>query len=119
MWIGPLLVVGGVLVREDRWTPFTALAKGDWGPVLLSALGSLFIAIFWEVWNYGSAHPDPLPLTNPNYWMYAIPYVNVIHLFSEMPLLGFPGYLPFGLMVWLVFIWAGEVFNFDTNLHLE
>jgi len=119
VWIGPLLVVGGVLIREGVWTPFAALAKGDWSPLLLSALGSLFIAIFWEVWNYGSAHPNPLPLTNPNYWEYAVPYVNVIHLFSEMPLLGFPGYLPFGVMVWVAFIWAGEAFNFDTNLHLE
>lgn len=118
MWIGPLLIFAGTLIRNRVWTPFTALAEGDWSPLLLPALGSLLIAIFWEGWNYGSAHPHYLPLTNPNYWKYAIPYVNVIHIFSEMPLLGFPGYLPFGIMVWLVFIWAGRVFNFDTRLDL-
>lgn len=116
VWIGPLLVLAGTLIRKGVWTPFTSLAEGDWGPLLLSALGSLLIAIFWEGWNYGSAHPHYLPLTNPNFWKYAVPYVNVIHLFSEMPLLGFAGYLPFGITVWLVFIWAGKAFNFDTRL---
>ena len=33
-----------------------------------------------------------------------------------MPLLGYFGYLPFGLLVWVMFIWAGKVFGFDTNL---
>ena len=67
------------------------------------------------MWNYGSAHPE-LPVTNPNYWMYDVPYVNVIHVFSEMPLLGYMGYMPFGLLVWVMFIWAGKVFGFDTEL---
>ncbi|NCN68001.1 MAG: mechanosensitive ion channel protein MscS, partial [Thiomicrospira sp.] len=51
-----------------------------------------------------------------NYWVYDVPYVNVIHLFSEMPLEGYFGYLAFGLMVWLMFIWAGKVFGFETYL---
>jgi hypothetical protein len=115
VWIGPLLVFSGMLIRHGVWTPYTAMAEGNWGPVLLSALASLLVAVFWEVWNFGSSHPSAEPLTNPNYWQYDIPYVNVIHLFSEMPLLGFAGYLPFGLMVWLVFIWAGLVLSFDTR----
>lgn len=115
VWIGPLLVFSGMLIRHGVWTPFTAMAQGNWGPVLLSSLASLGVAVFWEVWNFGSSYPNATPVTNPNYWKYDIPYVNVIHIFSEMPLLGFAGYLPFGLMVWLVFIWAGLVLNFDTR----
>lgn len=88
-------------------------------PAVLVALGSLFNGFFWEVWNWGSAHPDPSFATNPNYWVYNIPYVNVIHLFAEMPLLGFAGYLPFGILVWLFFIWAGQLFGFDTSLDLN
>ena len=56
--------------------------------------------------------------TNPNYWDYNIPYVDVIHIFSDMPLLGYWGYIPFGVLVWQTFIWAGSVFNFDTDLEL-
>jgi hypothetical protein len=61
---------------------------------------------------------NPLPehITNPNYWQYNIPYVNVIHIFSEMPLLGYFGYIPFGVLVWQVFIWSGKMFNFDSQI---
>ena len=115
MWIAPLIGVAGILMMQNIWTPFSALANGNWSPVLLIALSSLFNGLFWEVWNFGSAHPV-LPVTNPNYWIYDIPYVNVIHIFAEMPLLGFFGYMPFGVLVWVVFIWAGKVLGFDTNL---
>ena len=119
LWIGPLAVIAGLLVRLGIWTPFASLARGNWSPMLLMALASLFNGFFWEVWNYGSAHPASLPATNPNYWIYDIPYVNVIHIYAEMPLLGFFGYLPFGLLVWVFFIWAGELFGFSPDLGLS
>ncbi len=55
-------------------------------------------------------------MTNPNYWMYDIPYVNVIHIYAEMPLLGYLGYMPFGILAWLIFIWMGKMFGFNTAL---
>lgn len=118
MWIGPLSVFAGLLIRCNVWTPFTAMAEGNWGPFILMALGSLFNGFFWEFWNWCSANPNPVPATNPNYWIYDIPYVNVIHICAEMPLLGYFGYLPFGILVWLVFIWAGKVFGFDSDISL-
>jgi hypothetical protein len=57
-----------------------------------------------------------MPITNPNYWVYDIPYVNVIHIFSEMPLLGYMGYMPFGVLALVMWIWAGNVFGFDTKI---
>lgn len=118
LWVGPLAVITGALMRAGIWTPFTPMAEGDWSPVVLAALGSLFNGFFWELWNYGSAHPDPTLQTNPNYWVYDVPYVNVIHLWAEMPLLGYFGYLPFGLLVWVLYIWAGKVFGFDPSISL-
>ncbi|MFZ5465749.1 MAG: mechanosensitive ion channel protein MscS, partial [Pseudomonadota bacterium] len=115
MWVGVLAVFAGVLIRLGIPTPFSAMAQGNWSPMVLMALSALFNGFFWEVWNWGSAHPE-LPVTNPNYWVYDVPYVNVIHIFAEMPLLGYFGYLPFGLLAWVMFIWAGRVFNFDTAL---
>jgi hypothetical protein len=115
VWIGTLAVFAGMLIRLNVWTPFTALAQGNWSPMVLMALATLCNGVFWEMWNYGSAHPEQ-PVTNPNYWVYDVPYVNVIHVFSEMPLLGYFGYMPFGLLVWLMFIWAGRLFGFDTTL---
>ncbi|MGZ5575548.1 MAG: mechanosensitive ion channel protein MscS [Methylobacter sp.] len=116
MWVGPLAVFSGQLIRKGIWNPFTPMAEGNWGPVLLVAISSLCNGFFWELWNWGSNADPLLPATNPNYWVYDIPYVNVIHIFAEMPLLGYIGYLPFGILVWAVFIWLGELFGFDTKL---
>lgn len=116
MWVGPLAVFSGLLIQKQVWTPFTAMSQGNWSPMILMALSSLFNGFFWEMWNYGSAHPDPSLQTNPNYWIYDIPYVNIIHIFAEMPLLGYFGYLPFGILVWIVFLWAGKLLGFDTRL---
>ncbi|MDO8826622.1 hypothetical protein [Methylophaga sp.] len=115
LWIGPLLVFSGVLIRANIWSPFTAMAEGNWSPALLMALSAMLNGFFWEFWNYGSAHPVE-PVTNPNYWVYDIPYINVIHIFSEMPLLGYMGYMPFGILAWVIFIWAGKVFGFNSDL---
>jgi len=115
MWIGPLAIFSGQLIRKGIWNPFTAMAEGNWGPALLMALSAMFNGFFWELWNWGSAHPAQ-PVTNPNYWMYDIPYVNVIHIFAEMPLLGYMGYMPFGILAWAIFIWLGALFRFDTKL---
>jgi hypothetical protein len=50
------------------------------------AAAALVCGFFWEMWNYGSlAH-----------WEYAVPYVGQFRIF-EMPLLGYAGYLPFGI----------------------
>lgn len=115
LWVGTLMVFAGTLMRLGIPNPFSDLAQGNWTPMILMGLSALFNGFFWEMWNYGSAHPT-LPVTNPNYWMYDVPYVNVIHLYSEMPLLGYFGYIPFGLLVWVMFIWAGKVFGFNTDL---
>jgi hypothetical protein len=115
LWIAALMVFAGALIQLGIPTPFSALGRGDWSPMVLMALASLFNGFFWELWNWGSAHPAQ-PVTNPNYWVYDVPYVNVIHIYAEMPLLGYAGYLPFGLLAWVMFIWAGRVFGFDTRL---
>ena len=75
------------------------------------------IGLVWEFWNYGSAHPEN-PVTNVNYWMYNVPYVNIpwIHIPSEMPLLGYFGYMPFGILVWQFYIWAGQLCGFDSDI---
>lgn len=115
LWIGPMLVFSGLLIILKVPSPLSEMAKGNWSPLLLIALASIFNGFFLEMWNYGSTHPVN-PIANPNYWVYDIPYVNVIHIFSEMPLLGYIGYMPFGVMVWIIYIWAGKVFDFNTNL---
>lgn len=69
-----------------RRTLLHATAKGDWRPVVSLMVGTLACGFVWEMWN-AYAYP---------YWTYDAPGVNFWHVF-EMPLIGFIGYLPFGL----------------------
>ncbi len=86
VWTAPLLVVVGVQGMVGGETVLDTLAAGDWRAAALPALAALVCGLFWELWNSQSlAH-----------WEYAIPYVDRFHLF-EMPILGYAGYLPFGL----------------------
>ncbi|WP_260259754.1 hypothetical protein [Vibrio intestinalis] len=119
VWVGPMAVMTGVLQKQGIWNPFAGIIKnGNWTAAAVVGLASLCNGFFWEMWNYGSAHPDPSLITNPNYWVYDIPYVNLnfIHLPTEMPLLGYMGYVPFGILVWQVLIWSGRLFGVETDL---
>ncbi len=86
VWVAPLLLVTGLQLLMKQETIFAATARGDWKLLWISALASLMCGVFWEMWNSGSlAH-----------WEYGIPFTHRFQLF-EMPLLGYAGYLPFGL----------------------
>lgn len=86
LWIAPLLILTSLQAVLGRDTIFAGVREGDWRPIWLPAFAALQCGLFWEMWNFGSlAH-----------WEYAVPYVHRFQLF-EMPLLGYAGYLPFGL----------------------
>lgn len=124
VWIGAMALLTGQLMRKGIWTPYTSVSQGDWSPAILIAIASLLNGFLWEFWNHGSEACNPLncaadvAATNPNFWIYEVPYVNVIHLYSEMPLLGYFGYLPFGILVWVMYIWAGKIFGWRSDLDL-
>ncbi len=86
VWVGPLLLVVALQELDGKPTILSSLARGDWRDVWVPALAALVCGFFWELWNWKSlAH-----------WEYAVPFVHRFQLF-EMPLLGYAGYLPFGL----------------------
>ncbi|MBX3301323.1 MAG: hypothetical protein KF693_03830 [Nitrospira sp.] len=86
VWVGPLLLIVSLESLAGRQTVFSSLAQGDWRNVWVLAVAALTCGFFWELWNWKSlAH-----------WEYSIPFVHRFQLF-EMPLLGYAGYLPFGL----------------------
>jgi hypothetical protein len=86
LWIAPFLIITGLQAVWGEDTVFKEIVHGDWRLVWLSALAALLCGFFWEMWNFNSlAH-----------WEYSVPFVQRFHLF-EMPVLGYGGYLPFGL----------------------
>lgn len=120
LWLGPVFLLATALPLLRVWTPFRAIRQGDWSACVLMGLAALANGFFWELWNYGSEFfHQPGRSSNPNYWYYDVPYVNRFHPFSEMPLLGYFGYVPFGLLVWLLWSLAAELLGFQRGLALE
>jgi hypothetical protein len=85
-----------ILAPVNAWLGHRNLAertaRGDWRPVYALWLGTLVCGFFWEMWNFYS-YPK---------WIYEVPFVDFWHVF-EMPLLGYGGYLPFGLELFALF----------------
>ncbi|WP_027362484.1 hypothetical protein [Desulfospira joergensenii] len=86
VWISPLGMILGFLILGGRTHVLTPVRSGDFTPVVAYGLAALVCGGFWEMFNmYSLAR-----------WEYSVPFVQAFHLF-EMPLLGYAGYLPFGL----------------------
>jgi len=86
LWISPLIMMTATQAIVGMPTIFAPLRDGNWQGLFRVALAGLICGFFWEMWNSRSAAG----------WVYAVPYVGRFKLF-EMPVLGFAGYLPFGL----------------------
>jgi len=86
LWLAPLLLIVALRRMAGAATVFSPMARGDWRRICRLALAGLVCGVFWEMWNYGSLAR----------WEYLIPYVGRFRIF-EMPLLGYAGYIPFGL----------------------
>lgn len=86
LWIAPFLIIVCLQVLAGREHIFSPLRRGDWSRVVCLAAAALVCGFFWEMWNYFSFAK----------WEYSIPFVCRFRIF-EMPLLGYAGYLPFGL----------------------
>ncbi len=86
LWASPLLIVLSFQILGEKGPLLNALLKGDLRPAVSAALAALVCGFFWEMWNFFSLAK----------WMYRIPYVHRFEIF-EMPVLGYAGYLPFGL----------------------
>jgi len=119
LWLSPPIILTIALHKIGVWTPVMAIRDGNWSPVLLSALTYFVTGFMLEGQNYLSAiHTVPVWTEDPAYWQYSLPYVNVLHIF-EMPLLGFWGYLPFGIYCWLWWIAIATLLNIPARFLSE
>jgi hypothetical protein len=86
LWISPLLIIVSLQTLMGERHILSDIAIGDWRRVISAAAAALFCGGFWEMWNFWSLAK----------WQYSVPFVHRFHIF-EMPLVGYAGYLPFGL----------------------
>jgi hypothetical protein len=86
VWVCPLLILICLQTLMKERHILSDMAAGDWSIAVAAVLAALVCGGFWEMWNYCSLAK----------WKYNIPLVDRFPIF-EMPLLGYAGYLPFGL----------------------
>ncbi|MEE9173162.1 MAG: hypothetical protein V3U41_09720 [candidate division NC10 bacterium] len=91
VWASLFCLLEPINVWLGKRSILTRLQYGDWRTVIALCMGTLTCGFFWEMWNYFS-YPK---------WIYHVPFANFWHLF-EMPLLGYLGYLPFGLELYVL-----------------
>ena len=70
------------------------VAQGNWSTFFRFGLASLICGFCWETWNYYALAK----------WVYSVPWTHRF-LIWEMPLIGFAGYLPFGVECAAVTAW--------------
>ncbi|MGI8825184.1 MAG: hypothetical protein ACR2JC_06000 [Chloroflexota bacterium] len=86
IWGSLYFLLDPINYRFGRPAMISEVWNRRWRYPLCFAFAALTCGFFWESWNYWA-----LPK-----WKYNIPYVGFWHIF-EMPVLGWFGYLPFGL----------------------
>ncbi len=86
LWVSPLVIFCSFQAIAGQRTIFHPVTKGDWSRIVCFAISGLICGFFWEMWNFYS-YPK---------WIYEIPFVGQFKVF-EMPILGYFGYLPFGV----------------------
>lgn len=86
VWISPFVVITCVRQIAGQHTILQPYTGRTFHSLAVYALAALVCGFFWEMWNYYSLAK----------WIYAVPYVERFNVF-EMPILGYAGYLPFGL----------------------
>jgi hypothetical protein len=86
LWVSPFLIMIALQTLFGDRHILSDITHGYWSIILTSALAALICGFFWEMWNFFSLAK----------WKYSVPFFHRFQIF-EMPILGYAGYLPFGL----------------------
>ncbi len=91
MWLSVFFILEPICYWLGKPCLFDRAQHGDWRTITALWFGSLLCGLFWEMWNF-YAFPK---------WIYHTPGVEFAKLF-EMPLLGYLGYIPFGMELYVL-----------------
>jgi hypothetical protein len=109
VWLSVYFILAPINIWLGHRSLIARTATGNWRPILTLWAGVLICGFFWECWNF-YAYPK---------WIYHVPFVDFLHVF-EMPLLGYGGYLPFGLELFALYHLVTGLLNsgLDDYVHL-
>lgn len=102
MWLSPVLIIAAVVAIGGRKTLINQIETGNWKDLFLLGIAALCCGFFWEMWNYYSLAK----------WEYSIPFVHR-YLIFEMPVLGYLGYLPFGIQCGIIGVFISKMTKTD------
>ncbi|MGZ3581817.1 MAG: hypothetical protein ACXWP6_03640 [Ktedonobacterales bacterium] len=98
VWLCLIFLLDPINNLARRKSAVGHLLAGDWRFIVTLPLAALLCGFFWEMWN-----SRMLPG-----WYYTVPFLNAepkllpLRLF-EMPVLGYLGYLPFGIELFAMY----------------
>ena len=96
LWLSPIcafVLIGAFLGQPTGLEP---LRDGNWSQAWRWAVAMLLCGFIWETWGFWIEVR----------WVYTVPYLHRF-CYAEMPIIGFAGYLPFGIEALLVCGWLG------------
>lgn len=108
IWLWVFFIVEPINVWLGHRSLLDDTATGNWRPVIALCLGALICGFFWEMWNFFS-FPK---------WVYHVPFVDFLRIF-EMPLLGYGGYLPFGMELFALYQLLAAVFRAGARDYIQ
>ena len=94
LWISPVAVFLLVQFMMKERSVLDPMADGNWSVFIRFAVAALVCGFCWETWDYYALAK----------WVYAVPWAHRFQIW-EMPLVGFAGYLPFGVECAAVTAW--------------
>lgn len=94
VWLSPICALALVHSLSGRRTGLEDLSTGNWSLVWRYAVVMLLCGFVWETWGFWIEVK----------WIYSVPWLYRF-TYAEMPIVGFAGYLPFGVAALLVCSW--------------
>ena len=93
LWVGLILLLDPINGWLGRPSILRDLCAGRWGRSMSLVFGAATCGLLWEFWNYWAVTK----------WVYHLPFLGPLEQFKyfEMPLVGFSGFLPFGIECWV------------------
>ncbi len=92
IWVGFIFLLEPFNYRSGGKSLLKDLKEGDPRKIYLLLVAGLICGLLWEFWNYGS-HSK---------WVYTVPFFEKTKGF-EMPFLGFLGFPPFAVQVYVMY----------------
>ena len=92
VWLGLFFIFDPINRLAGRPSIAAQVGESRWDTVVVLAIATVWCGFLWEMWN-SRAMPK---------WTYELPAAEWFRVF-EMPILGFSGYIPFGLELYALY----------------